>query len=153
PTVRAVPQDACRDIRLLARLLGHVLGDDAGAATVELVEGVRRRAVQERRDDHAPIEALTAELHPGSTDQQLHVNRAFGWLSLLANVAEAVHVEARRRHHRDAGSGAQEGRLAARRDRLVAAGAPANRIAAELRGLVVSPVITAHPTEVRRQTV
>lgn len=151
--MRDVPQDASSDIRLLGRLLGDVLRDHAGDATFELVEGVRRLAVQERRDDHAPIEALTAELHPASIDQQLHVIRAFGWLSLLANVAEDVHVEARRRHHRDAGSGAQEGSLVASLDRLVAAGVPANRIAAELRGLVVSPVITAHPTEVRRQTV
>ena len=149
-----MPQDASGDdIRLLGRLLGDVLRDHAGDATFELVEGVRRLAVQERRDDHAPIEALTAELHPASIDQQLHVIRAFGWLSLLANVAEDVHVERRRRHHRDAGSGAQEGSLTASLDRLAAAGVPPDRLAEELQGLTVSPVITAHPTEVRRQTV
>ena len=147
-------QDASGDdIRLLGRLLGDVLRDHAGDDTFELVEGVRRLAVQERRDDHAPIEALTAALHPASIDQQLHVIRAFGWLSLLANVAEDVHVERRRRHHRDAGSAPREGSLPASLDRLAAAGVPGARVADELRELMVSPVITAHPTEVRRQTV
>ncbi|MEJ7801394.1 MAG: phosphoenolpyruvate carboxylase, partial [Ilumatobacter sp.] len=84
---------------------------------------------------------------------QLNLIRAFGWLSLLANTAEDLHTERRRRFHRDAGSNAHEGTVAASLDRLLADGVPPDRIAEELIDLRVSPVITAHPTEVRRQTV
>jgi len=88
-----------------------------------------------------------------SIEQQLHVIRAFDWLSLLANTAEDVHVERRRRHHRAAGTTPQPGSLAATFDGLDAAGVDHKQIVATLTGLQVSPVITAHPTEVRRKTI
>ena len=47
--------------------------------------------------------------------------RAFAWISLLANIAEDVHHERRRRFHRRAGSGHQEGSIAAVLDELHAA--------------------------------
>ena len=79
--------------------------------------------------------------------------RAFDWLALLANTAEDVHLERRRRHHRVAGTPSRTGSLAATFERLAAAGVPAELIAEVVGDLRVSPVITAHPTEVRRQTI
>ena len=145
--------DAGDDIRLLGRLIGDVLREQAGADVFDLVERVRQVAVSERRDGNTPIAPLIAELTDADRDRQLHLIRAFGWLSLLANTAEDLHQERRRRFHRDAGTGSQEGSLAASFDRLLASGVAAEHIADELRSLVVSPVITAHPTEVRRKTV
>ena len=74
-------------------------------------------------------------------------------LSLLANVAEDVHQDHRRRHHRDIGCGSQEGSLDASLDKLLASGLAPDTIASKLEDIEVSPVITAHPTEVRRKTV
>ncbi|NNE11458.1 MAG: phosphoenolpyruvate carboxylase, partial [Ilumatobacter sp.] len=145
--------DVGDDIRLLGRLIGDVLREQAGDDVFELVEQVRRTAVHHRRAGDNPIEALGAQLHNAQLDDQLHLIRAFGWLSLLANTAEDLHTERRRRFHRDAGSTAHEGTVPASLDRLLADGVPPDRIAEELAELRVSPVITAHPTEVRRQTV
>ena len=64
-----------------------------------------------------------------------------------------MHHERRRRFHRAAGSGSQEGSIEAAFDRLARLGASADDVARVLRELVVSPVLTAHPTEVRRKTV
>ncbi|MEO6654101.1 MAG: phosphoenolpyruvate carboxylase [Ilumatobacteraceae bacterium] len=145
--------ETSEDIRLLGRLIGDVLRDEAGEEVFQLVEDVRRTAVSGRRAGENPIEALSALLDDTDIDAQLNLIRAFGWLSLLANTAEDLHTERRRRFHRDAGSHAHEGTVTSSLDRLLADGVPAARIAEELADLRVSPVITAHPTEVRRQTV
>jgi phosphoenolpyruvate carboxylase len=149
----AVPTDAGDDIRLLGRLIGDVLREQAGVDAYELVERVRQTAVGERRDGNDPVPALTAALAEAGLDRQVHLIRAFGWLSLLANTAEDLHAERRRRYHRDAGSASQEGSVAASVDRLIAGGVDPLTVGRMLDGLVVSPVITAHPTEVRRKTV
>ena len=114
---------------------------------------MRQIAVAERRDGKVPIDALTAELASAEIDEQVHLIRAFGLLSVLANIAEDLHQERRRRYHRDAGSGSQDGSLAATFEHLLAKGVAPESIAAQLGELLVSPVITAHPTEVRRRTV
>jgi phosphoenolpyruvate carboxylase len=149
----AIAHDASNDIRLLGQLIGDVLREQAGQHTFELVERVRQIAVQERRAGSAPLESLADALASADTADQLHLIRAFGWLSLLANTAEDLHVERRRRYHRDAGTGLQPGSIEAALDKLLSSGIHARRIAATLDELTVSPVITAHPTEVRRKTV
>ena len=72
-----------------------------------------------------------ADALPGrSIGDQLHLIRAFGWLSLLANTAEDVHHERRRRYHRHHGSRPQVGSLAATLDRLPRPGSTPSRVAA-----------------------
>ena len=141
------------DIRLLGRILGDVVRDQAGDEVFDLVEAVRRRAVDARRDGRSPLDSLADALPNRPIDQQLHLIRAFGWLSLLANTAEDVHHERRRRFHRQHGSQPQLGSLAAAFDHLDRAGLDRDAVARLIGDLVVTPVITAHPTEVRRQTV
>ena len=146
--------DAGDDIRLLGRLLGDVVREQAGETVFDLVERVRRTAVTARRAGHSPLDDLTADLADASVSDALNLIRAFGWLSLLANTAEDVDTERRQRHHRDHSRGRpREGTLVTTFDRLAAMGVPTERIRAELADLRVSPVITAHPTDVRRQTV
>jgi phosphoenolpyruvate carboxylase len=141
------------DIRLLGRILGDVVRDQAGEQVFDLVEAVRRRAVDARRDGRSPLDSLADALPHRPIDEQLHLIRAFGWLSLLANTAEDVHHERRRRFHRQHGSRPQLGSVAAAFDHLDRAGLDRDAVARLIGDLVVTPVITAHPTEVRRQTV
>ncbi|MEO6570943.1 MAG: phosphoenolpyruvate carboxylase, partial [Ilumatobacteraceae bacterium] len=115
------------DIRLLGRLIGDVLREQAGDNSFELVERVRLIAVQSRRAGESPIGELTDTLSTASVDEQLHVIRAFGWLSLLANTAEDIHQERRRRDYRDTGSGSRSGSLAASLTKLLAGGVPVDR--------------------------
>jgi phosphoenolpyruvate carboxylase len=141
------------DIRLLGRLLGDVLREQAGHDTYELVERVRRTAVSQRRSGTNPVEALRDHLRATPVDTQIDVIRAFGWLSQLANTAEDVHQERRRRVRRESGAAPPVGSLTASFDRLEAAGIDVSTVAGQLRTMTVTPVITAHPTEVRRKTV
>ena len=141
------------DIRLLGRLLGDVVRTQAGDDVFNLVEDVRRRAVDARRDGRSPLATLGDALPSRPIADQLHLIRAFGWLSVLANTAEDVHHERRRTFHRRAGSRPRAGSLAAAFERLSVAGTNAATLQRLVEELVVVPVITAHPTEVRRQTV
>lgn len=141
------------DIRLLGRLLGDVVREQAGVQVYELVEAARRSAVDGRRAGDDVVARLDAVLQGAPVDTALHVVRAFGWFSLLANVAEDVHHNRRRRHHRAAGSAPQPASLAAAVQALAAAGVDTDTMAALLADTEVTAVITAHPTEVRRATV
>jgi|TARA_R110002110_G_scaffold249897_5_gene466118 phosphoenolpyruvate carboxylase len=141
------------DIRLLGRLLGEIVRGQAGERTFERIESVRQLAVNGRREGHSAVGALRTALSGQPIEEQLNVIRAFDWLSLLANTAEDVHVERRRRYHRAARSSPQPGSLDATFERLARPDVSDARIAEVLGELQVSPVITAHPTEVRRQTI
>ena len=141
------------DIRLLGRLLGDVVRDQAGAPVFDLIEQVRQVAVNGRRAGGSPFDELAALLASAPINDQLDVIRAFAWISLLANTAEDVHHERRRRFHRTTGSTHQEGSLAATFDRLRSEGIGTGRMARLLGEIRVHPVLTAHPTEVRRRTV
>ena len=142
-----------RDIRLLGRLLGDIVRQQSGQATFDLIESVRRAAVTARRNGTSSVAELETLLGPQPMDRVLDVIRAFDWLSLLANTAEDLHVERRRRHHLSVGTEAQPGSLEATLDGLLHNGADAASVLDVVEDLEVSPVITAHPTEVRRKTI
>ena len=139
------------DIRLLGRVLGEVVAEQAGAEVFELVErrppARRGRVPRRRRRRRAGRAARRPRL-----EQALHVIRAFSYFSLLANIAEDVHPSgaggptawpdrARSRAASPPGSTASP-------PPGVDARRPSTRCS---RRLEVSPVLTAHPTEVRPQ--
>jgi phosphoenolpyruvate carboxylase len=152
-----------RDIRLLGRLLGEVIAEQAGNDVFEVVEQIRQLAVAQRRSDGG--EGTSAAI-PGAgargplaapeqvrPDLAVHVIRAFSGFSLLANIAEDLHHARRRRYHRAAGSPPQPGSLDHAVGTLTARGCSPSETVGVLSGVEVSPVLTAHPTEVRRKTV
>ena len=141
------------DIRLLGRLLGEVIRDQAGDQVYELVERVRQHAVTGRRTGGADPGELGRLLDGVDVDVAVHVVRAFSWFSLLANIAEDVHQTRRRRHHRRLGAPPRPGTLGHAIGTLEAHLHDPDAVAAVLRRVEVSPVLTAHPTEVRRKTI
>jgi phosphoenolpyruvate carboxylase len=141
------------DIRLLGRMLGDVIREQEGVAAFNLIERIRQMSVAFHRDaDAAAQQALKRLLKGLSGDQAVSVIRAFTYFSHLVNLAEDRHHVRRRAVHERAGSH-QEGSLAMTLQRLNAAGIDADTIAAELAQFHVSPVLTAHPTEVQRKSI
>ncbi|MGY1820534.1 phosphoenolpyruvate carboxylase [Geodermatophilus sp. SYSU D00079] len=140
------------DIRLLGRVLGEVIGEQSGADVLDLVESTRVEAFRVRRSevDRAELAERLGDLDVRSAN---HVIRAFSHFSLLANLAEDIHHERRRRFHRREGSPPQKGSLAAAFALLDAERLDPDVVARELAGALVCPVVTAHPTEVRRKTI
>jgi phosphoenolpyruvate carboxylase len=141
------------DVRLLGRILGDVIREQDGAATFELVERVRQLAVAYRlRRDATAGRALDKLLTSLSADQTLGVIRAFSFFSHLANIAEDRHHLRRRSYHEQRGD-LQEGSLALAFQRLWKRGIDSGRVAEVLAGAWISPVLTAHPTEVQRKSI
>jgi len=145
------------DTRLLGRILGDVLRDQAGADGYERIEAVRQTAIRFRRaqgeDAHAARDALSALLNPLPIASVLHVVRAFSYFSHLANIAEDVHHTRRRRAHAAAGAPPRPGSLDYAVARLASAQVPPEAVQAWLDEALVSPVLTAHPTEVQRKSI
>ncbi|SDO41154.1 Phosphoenolpyruvate carboxylase, type 1 [Klenkia soli] len=140
------------DIRLLGRVLGEVVREQAGDEVFDVVEAARVEAFRIRRSE-VGRSGLAQSLAGLDVRSANHVIRAFSHFSLLANLAEDVHHERRRRHHRREGSPPQKGTLAASFDLLDAADLDVADVQRELAGALVVPVVTAHPTEVRRRTI
>ena len=141
------------DIRLLGRILGDVIRDQEGVAAFELIEQVRKLSVAFRRDaDQQANQALKKLLNDLSGDQTVSVIRAFTYFSHLANLAEDRHHIRRRAVHERAGS-TQEGSIDVALARLRWAGISPKTIAETLAHSFVSPVLTAHPTEVQRKSI
>ena len=141
------------DIRLLGRILGEVIREQEGEAAYALVEKIRQLSVAYRRDaDAAADAALKKLLKSLSGEQTVSVIRAFTYFSHLANLAEDRHHIRRRAVHERAGS-AQEGSIEVALARLRAAGIAPGAVARTLAASHVSPVLTAHPTEVQRKSI
>ncbi|MES2880218.1 MAG: phosphoenolpyruvate carboxylase, partial [Pseudomonadota bacterium] len=141
------------DIRLLGRILGDVIREQEGMAAFELIEQIRKLSVSFRRDaDHEADKALKKLLKSLSGDQTVSVIRAFTYFSHLANLAEDRHHIRRRAIHERAGD-TQEGSIEVALARLRWAGIAPKTIADTLATSFVSPVLTAHPTEVQRKSI
>lgn len=141
------------DIRLLGRILGDVIREQEGKDAFELIERVRKLSVAYRlKSDAQAGRALDRLLKNLSGDQTVSVIRAFSYFSHLANIAEDRHHVRRRDHHERQGH-LQEGSLAMSLERLADAGIRAEDIARLLSHAYISPVLTAHPTEVQRKSI
>ncbi len=141
------------DIRLLGRLLGDVIREQEGAAAFDLIERVRQLSVAYRlKADASAGRVLDRLLKNLSADQTVTVIRAFSYFSHLANIAEDRHHVRRRAVHERAGH-QQDGSLALALERLHRADHHAADIAATLKEAYISPVLTAHPTEVQRKSI
>ncbi|MGE5116174.1 MAG: phosphoenolpyruvate carboxylase [Betaproteobacteria bacterium] len=141
------------DIRLLGRILGNVIREQEGQAAYELVERVRQLSVAFRlKRDAGAGRTLDRLLKNLSNEQTVSVVRAFAYFSHLANIAEDRHHVRRRAWHAGRGH-LQQGSLALTFERLAAHGVHADAIARTLARAHVSPVLTAHPTEVQRKSI
>ncbi len=141
------------DIRWLGRILGEVIREQEGKDAYELIERVRQLSVGYRlKQDAGAGKALDRLLKNLSVDQTVSVIRAFSYFSHLANIAEDRHHVRRREVHEQQGH-LQEGSLALCFERLADADIRAVDIAAALSKAYISPVLTAHPTEVQRKSI
>ena len=141
------------DIRLLGKLLGDTVREQEGEEVFGLIENIRRAAVRfYRRDDPSGRAEMTDLVSTLDPHQAIVVTRAFSYFSHFANMAEDEHHIRRTRAHAIAGSPPRPGSVAHALARMLDAGWQADNIAGLLNDALISPVLTAHPTEVRRQS-
>ncbi len=129
------------DIRYLGRLLGDVIRAYGGQRLYGRIEYIRRASVDRHRGV-AGADAIDPGLDVLDLDESIAFIRSFMLFSMLANLAEdrqGVAVE----------DGAN---VAAAMAELQAHGMHAEAIRTVLGEALVMPVLTAHPTEVRRKS-
>jgi phosphoenolpyruvate carboxylase len=152
---RATMDEALRDdVRLLGRILGETIRQHDGVETYELIETIRQLAVRFHRDQDQAAETELETILAGLSETQINrITRAFGYFSILANIAEDHHHTRRWRAHLIAGSPPREGSLAAGFLRARADGFDQAALRDFFATATISPVLTAHPTEVQRRSI
>ncbi len=126
------------DIRFLGRLLGDVIRAYGGETLYQRTEYIRAASV----DRHRGSVEVDLGLDRLSLDETLDFVRGFMLFSMLANLAE----------DRQGGAAEQGADLAAALDRLAAEGIGKRQVMDLLGHALIAPVLTAHPTEVRRKS-
>ena len=127
------------DVRYLGRVLGDVIRGYGGEALYAATEAIRAASVERHRAGGPPVDHHLDAL---GLDETLDFVRGFMLFSMLANLAE----------DRQGVAAEQGADLASALERLAAAGVDRDAVLALLEDALVAPVLTAHPTEVRRKS-
>ncbi|HLK81207.1 MAG TPA: phosphoenolpyruvate carboxylase [Xanthobacteraceae bacterium] len=141
------------DIRFLGRILGDTISEQEGEDTFALVERVRQTSIRYRRNQDREAQVkLEKDLSQLSSREVIRVARAFSIFSHLANIAEDQHQIWHQRAQETAAD-QSDGRIACALRRAQDAGITSVQLKAFFDRALVSPVLTAHPTEVQRKSV
>jgi phosphoenolpyruvate carboxylase len=142
------------DVRLLTTLLEETIRDQEGSAIFDLIDTTRRLSIafEHEADEDAgrKLDKLLSRLRPG---QAVAVARAFSYFFHLTNIAEDRHRIRCSTLLYDGPAPLQEGSLDLTFKLLAEAGVTAEKTCEALRSSLVSPVLTAHPTEVQRRSI
>ncbi|HTS36235.1 MAG TPA: phosphoenolpyruvate carboxylase [Candidatus Solibacter sp.] len=152
-----------RDVRSLGAILGQTLVEQAGSDLFESVEHLRRLLIEHREAArHSPSQASDSELMRKAQEaisamdltRAYQVTKAFATYFELTNLAETNHRKRRRRAGKlDREHAALPGSFRGTLVRMKDSGISSDDALAALCKIVITPVFTAHPTEVARQTV
>ena len=141
------------DVRLLGRILGETVLAQEGAEVFNIIEQIRQTALRFHRDaDEGARRELQAIISGLPNDRAIRIIRAFGYFSHLANIAEDQHHIRRTRAHAMASAAPREGTMAYALGRAKGAGLARVQLEQFLEAALCSAVLTAHPTEIRRQS-
>ncbi|WP_163026016.1 phosphoenolpyruvate carboxylase [Chachezhania antarctica] len=144
---RTAPPEKPSDdgIRFLGRLLGQVLRAQEGDEAYRIIEKIRVASVDYHRSGDARHYADVQQTFDGLTEAQtLQVVRAFTYFLHLLNIAQDQEVLASGR-----AEGSQIGDML---EELRAVGFTEDQIKSFFQEALISPILTAHPTEIRRQS-
>ena len=156
-----------RDVRSLGILLGRVLVEQEGQEFFDVVEQLRRLLIQHRE---IPLTATSSDLNHSlmarareiisglSVEDAYRITKAFAIYFELTNLAETNHRKRRRRaahllSGKTTGKAPVDGSFRGTLARMKSVGISADTMLAALGKVKVTPVFTAHPTEITRHTI
>ena len=129
------------DVRFLGKLLGDVIRTYGGSGLLDRIEAIRAASVDRYRGIANP-RGLPAGWESLSLDETVAFVRSFMLFSMLANLAE----------DRQGVAAEKNSTLASALSFLEGQGVTLGQAAALLDHGLISPVLTAHPTEVMRKS-
>jgi phosphoenolpyruvate carboxylase len=140
------------DIRLLGGVLGEVIKEQDGQALFDRIEAIRQASVAYHRESSQDrADSLAALLSALNLDQTVRFAHSFACFSQLTNIAED---QARRRalRHPEPGSERPD-TVAAALEALQEEGVGRDAVLKLAPTMNIVPVLTAHPTEIRRKSI
>ena len=138
------------DVRFLTSLLGKIIQEQEGASFFRVIEKIRKLAKASRASHAGEVRELQRLTEKLSYSAALKVARAFTIYFQLVNVAEESQRIRRIRWYESQPGQSLEMSLAWTAHRLK--GVRPAALQRVLKQAQVMPVLTAHPTEVRRRT-
>jgi len=143
------PDQLRASIRFLGRVLGDVIRAEDGEGVFNQIEEIRRASVAFHREGTPQAAGRMAEqLGALSLSDTVRFAHSFACFLQITNIAEDQ-IQRRRGRGGDARPDTLAGALRA----LKADGVPVEAVSRLLSSALVAPVITAHPSEVRRKSV
>jgi phosphoenolpyruvate carboxylase len=155
-----------RDVRSLGMLLGAVIREQAGLAVYEAEEELRHLAIRHRLlsgqgesaldspEEKELNERIAKIVRNMSESDAFHIVKAFGTFFEMTNLAETNHRKRRLQAARLTSEGKDKpGSMRGTLRRMREAGISGPEALAYLSRVEVTPVFTAHPTEVARRVV
>jgi len=146
---QSLPDLLRANVRFLGRILGDVIRAEDGEAVFSQIEEIRQASVGFHREGTEAAAKLMADrlggLSPPDTVRFAH---SFACFLQITNIAEDQ-IQRRRGRGGDTRSDTLAGALRV----LKAQGVGVDEVMALLEGALVAPVITAHPSEVRRKSI
>ena len=146
---QSLPDQLRATVRFMGRVLGDVIRAQDGEAVFNQIEDIRRASVAFHRDGTPEAARAMAERLEGlSLADTVRFVHSFACFLQITNISEDQ-INRRRGRSGDA----RPDTLAGANRALCAEGVDPDAVAELLRGGLIAPVITAHPSEVRRKSV
>ena len=128
------------DVRFLGKLLGEVIRSYGGDELLQRIEAIRAASVDRYRGIANP-RGLDSSLEALTLDETVAFVRSFMLFSMLANLAEDRQ-----------GGASEKDSLASAVAFLASQGVGTEQVVKLLESALITPVLTAHPTEVMRKS-
>jgi phosphoenolpyruvate carboxylase len=146
---QSLPDQLRATVRFMGRVLGDVIRAQDGEAVFNQIEDIRRASVAFHRDGTPEAAQAMAERLEGlSLADTVRFVHSFACFLQITNISEDQ-INRRRGRSGDARPDTLAGAIRT----LRADGVDGEAVAELLRGALIAPVITAHPSEVRRKSV
>jgi phosphoenolpyruvate carboxylase len=146
---QSLPDQLRSTVRFLGRVLGDVIRAQDGQAVFNQIEEIRQASVAFHREGTAEAaQLMAARLGSLSLEETVRFAHSFACFLQITNIAEDQ-IQRRRGRVGDARADTLAGAIRA----LSAEGVDRAAVTELLAGALIAPVITAHPSEVRRKSV
>ncbi len=146
---QSLPDQLRASVRLLGRVLGDVIRREDGQVVFDQIEGIRQASVSfhHQGDVEAP-RLMTERLARLGLEDTVRFAHSFACFLQITNIAEDQIQRQRGR-----ADGDREDSLAGALQSLEADGVGRDQVVDLLQHALIAPVLTAHPSEVRRKSV
>ncbi|WP_434777123.1 phosphoenolpyruvate carboxylase [Neisseria sp. Ec49-e6-T10] len=134
-----------KDVQLLSQALHAIMTEKMSSPSLQIF-----KLLNQTNPDKEKLASLLATLSPSQTEELIHACSIF---AQVLNLAEDMHHERRRRIHESSGSTPPTGSIEDALKKIELAQIDKKTLQDTLNHTHIGAILTAHPTEVQRQTI